>query len=159
MSDRRWGPRETLARIQPVGHLGQAEIDMVSEWMARRYQRAAFPTAFNKRRGSIANKVRTKLGTRAGRDMLGLWIALSTDEELPEGEPYRAHLMATVADDLLVGSKTAVETLLLDIRDKLGECEGIEIVGTPVVALEGEVTISELNRYARLEDWDDLSRG
>lgn len=43
--------------------------------------------------------------------------------------------------------------------DKLAECEGIEIVGTPVVAFEDEVTIAELKRCARLDDWDDLSRG
>lgn len=91
--------------------------------------------------------------------MLGLWIALSTDDELPDSEPYLAHLMATVADDLSVGSRNAVETLLFEIGDKLGECEGIEIADTPGVALESEVTITILNRYARMEDWDDLSRG
>jgi hypothetical protein len=32
-------------------------------------------------------------------------------------------------------------------------------VASPIVAFEGEVTISDLHDYARLDDWDDLSRG
>jgi hypothetical protein len=159
MEDRRWSPRGTLADFQPSGHLNDEDTAIVSEWMARRYQRSAFPTAFNDRRRPIADKVRKKLASNPGRDLLGLWIALGPYDELPDGESYRGHLMATVTDDLANEAFHAVEALLLDIRDKLAECDGIEIVGEPVVAREGDVTITELKRYTRLDDWDDLSRG
>ncbi len=91
--------------------------------------------------------------------MTGLWCALSSDEELEPGESYRIALLATIEDDLPMERREAVEELLESIGEKLDGCDGIEVRGTPVTSLESDVTLANLRRYQRLDDWDDLSRG
>lgn len=159
MRDRRFADRRILSGIEASGALSPDSTALLSEWMARRYERAAFPDAFNDRRRPIARAVRRRLGTPAGSDMLGLWAALSSDEELGEGEAYRIVLMATVHDDLPAARFDAVEELVSFLAEQLGSCDGIEVRGAPLAARESDVTLAVLRRYRRLDDWDDLSRG
>lgn len=158
MRDRRFADRRILSKFEAVGALSPEATALLSEWMARRYERAAFPDSFNERRRPIARTVRKRLGTSAGSDMLGLWAALSSDEELETGDDYRIVLMATVHDDLATQKLDAVDELLAFLAEQLGSCEGIEVRGAPVVARESDVTLAMLRRYQRLDDWDDLSR-
>lgn len=159
MRDRRFSDRRILSGKESVATLSPESTALISEWMARRYERAAFPDAFNDRRRPIARAVRKRLATSAGSDMLGLWVALSSDEELGSGEEYRIALLATVSDDLPSTRLDAVENLLGFVSQQLGSCSGIEVRGDPVVARESDVTLTVLRSYRRLDDWDDLSRG
>lgn len=119
MRDRRFADRRKLSDFDAMGALPPESTALLSEWMARRYERAAFPDAFNECRRPVARAVRSQLRSTAGTDMLGLWIALSSGEELGSGEEYRIALLATVSDDLPSTRLDAVENLLGFVSQQL----------------------------------------
>ena len=83
-------PRELLLQEVPQGQLADKERRLIAEWLAKRYIRAAFPTAFDLR---WRTKMRPwqRLLRRHSEWLQGVYLRLNTLAELPEGAPYRCH--------------------------------------------------------------------
>ena len=71
---------------------------LIAEWLAKRYIRAAFPTAFDQRWRATSRAWQTLL-KKHSEWIQGVYLRLSTLDEFPEGTPYRCHLMLAVAHE------------------------------------------------------------
>ena len=73
------------------------DCEILVRWLAQRYQRVAFPDAFNAMLAS-AEKKRKKLHLSLAPDISGLFVELSPDRDLLCDEQYRVNLLALVPD-------------------------------------------------------------
>ena len=160
----RWPiPRDLLQREVPQGQLADKERRLVAEWLAKRYIRAAFPTAFD-RRWRAKTKTWQRLLRRYSEWLQGVYLRLNTLFELPEDAPYRCHLILAVPLDKRTGAGWPVQRDNLE-REVQGfwdqfkpgiECAGVEPLGTD------EITLADIEPYQRFDsDWvsfdDDTS--
>ena len=160
----RWPiPRDLLQREVPQGQLADKERRLVAEWLAKRYIRAAFPTAFD-RRWRAKTKTWQRLLRRYSEWLQGVYLRLNTLSELPEDAPYRCHLILAVPLDKRTGAGWPVQRDNLE-REVQGfwdqfkpgiECAGVEPLGTD------EITLADIEPYQRFDsDWvsfdDDTS--
>ena len=160
----RWPiPRELLLREGPQGQLADKERRLIAEWLAKRYIRAAFPTAFDLR---WRNKMRPwqRLLRRYSEWLQGVYLRLDTLAELPEDAPYRCHLILAVPFEKRAGEGWPAQRDNLE-REVQGfwdqfkpgiECAGVEPLGTD------EITLADIEPYQRFDaDWvsfdDDTS--
>jgi hypothetical protein len=89
----RWTfPRELLGAEAPARILSDKPRRLIAEWLAKRYIRAAFPTAFD---GRWRAKLRewTSLLEKQSRWVQGVYLRLSTLRELDADTPYKVHLI------------------------------------------------------------------
>ena len=92
----RWAiPRDLLTRGCPAHFLADKEKRLIAEWLAKRYIRAAFPTAFDQRWRSKL-KDWHQLLEKHSEWMQGVYLRLSSLDELAEDAPYRCHLILAV---------------------------------------------------------------
>jgi hypothetical protein len=125
--------------------------------MSRRYARTALPDAFNDRRTAVASEVRRRLDRGSHEHLSGLWVMLHTQDDLPEGQPYRIALRGTTAKGATPPQVAAARALFDEIVELLETCPGIEI-GDDELRSEERFPLSDLDLFVRLDDWDDLSR-
>ena len=139
----------------PVGFLPTAERRLVAEWLAKRYIRSAFPTAFDYRWRGKSNAWR-KLLTKHSSWIQGVYLRLDTLRELPLGTPYRCHLLLAVPHEKRSfldwwDSKDAMERAFTDFWDQFRpgiECESVEVLTTD------RITLADIERYQRCDaDW------
>ena len=152
----RWTiPRALLMRESPVRCLPDKERRLVAEWLAKRYIRAAFPTAFDQRWRS-KQKEWQKLLRKHSEWMQGVYLRLGTLDELPAGAPYKCHLILAVPHDKRgepdwARKRTEIEEEVqafwsLFEPDIL--CAGVEVLGTD------EITLADIEPYQRFDaDW------
>ena len=160
----RWNiPRGLLLQEQPKERLADKERRLVAQWLAKRYIRAAFPTAFDLRwRAKL--KDWQKLLQRNSEWLQGVYLRLDTLAELPERTPYRCHILLAVpaAKRERPGWPAKLHELQLEVQafwDQFGpgiECIGVDPQGTD------EITLADIERYQRFDsDWvsfeDDTS--
>ena len=160
----RWTiPRTLLMRETPAQCLPDKERRLVAEWLAKRYIRAAFPTAFDLRWRS-KQKEWQKLLRKHSEWMQGVYLRLSTLDELPANAPYRCYLIVAVlhskrgeADWARKRTEMQEEVQAFWDRFEPGiECAGVEVLGTD------EITLADIEPYQRFDaDWvsfeDDTS--
>ena len=93
---RRWSvPRELLLEGEPRLTLPYRERRLVAEWLAKRYIRAAFPSAFDERwRGNL--RAWQKLLQRWSEWVQGVYLRLSTLAELGDDDPYHCDVLVAV---------------------------------------------------------------
>ena len=139
----------------PARVLGDKERRLLAEWLAKRYIRAAFPTAFD---GRWRAKLRdwTSLLEKHSRWVQGVYLRLNTLCELEEPTPYKVHLFvaapaaakkeagwATKRDEL----EREVETFWKQFTPGI-ECVGVDVLGTD------QLTLAEIEPYQRFDaDW------
>ena len=160
----RWSiPRGLLLSEAPHGQLADKERRLVAEWLAKRYIRAAFPTAFDLR---WRTKMKTwqRLLRRYSEWLQGVYLRLDTLAELPGSASYRCHFILAVPVDKRTGAEWPAQRDRLE-RDvqafweqfKPGiECAGVEPLGSD------EITLADIEPYQRFDaDWvsfdDDTS--
>lgn len=152
----RWEvPRELLLQEAPADRLSGKDCRLVAEWLAKRYIRAAFPTAFDARwRGE--SKAWWQLLKRYNSLIQGVYLRLNTLGELTASVPYKCDLLLVVPSskrDLpewsAIAAKTEHEFLEFWNRLRPGiECVGIEVRTTD------RMTLDDLERYQRFDaDW------
>ena len=160
----RWPiPRDLLLREVPQGQLADKERRLVAEWLAKRYIRAAFPTAFD-RRWRANTRTWQRLLRRYSEWLQGVYLRLNTLAELPEDAPYRCHLILAVPLDKRTGDgwpaqRDDLEREVQGFWDQFKpgiECAGVEPLGTD------EITLADIEPYQRFDsDWvsfeDDTS--
>jgi len=153
--------RKHLAHCLPsAAHaLHPHTIDLLREWVAKRYTRPAFPDAFNERvrQGKNGRAIR-KLLEGAGHCFQDLYLSCDpSDCELGTGEPYRIMVWPTMGsedhedDDL----RKAATKACVDLEALLQKCAGISVEACSL-RHEGQITLDDL-RYFATWDFDDLS--
>ncbi len=152
----RWTiPRDLLMREAPAQFLPDKERRLVAEWLAKRYIRAAFPTAFDLRWRS-KQKDWQKLLRKHSEWMQGVYLRLSTLDELPANAPYQCHLILAIpsvkrgtAD--WTSRRTEIEEEVQAFWDQFEPgigCAGVEVLGAD------EITLADIEPYQRFDaDW------
>jgi hypothetical protein len=148
-------PRELLGSEGPARHLDRKNARLIAEWLAKRYIRAAFPTAFDTRWRRKMKEWLSILQKHSGW-IQGVYLRLSTLNELEEANPYLCHLLVAVP----VERKKDPEWS--DRREKLEReveafwsqfAPGIQCAGVEVVPTD-RLTLADIQRYQRFDaDW------
>jgi len=152
----RWSlPRELLMNAAPSSVLPDKQRRLIAEWLAKRYIRAAFPTAFDLRwRSKLKNW--TGLLQRKSGWVQGVYLRLNTLTELESTQEYRCHLIVAVPVKMKPEPGWATK------RDEIERefsafwkqfspgiaFDGVEVLGTD------EVTLADIEFYQRFDaDW------
>lgn len=153
--DRWFIPRDLLVQEAPTGCLPDKERRLIAEWLAKRYIRAAFPTAFDQRWRS---KLRDweRLLREHSEWIQGVYLRLSTLGELPEDQPYKCHLILAVPHEKRGGPawpqrreelEQAITAFWNQFKPSI-ECAGVEPLGTD------EIALADIELYQRFDaDW------
>lgn len=152
----RWTiPRTLLMRESPARCLPNKERRLVAEWLAKRYIRAAFPTAFDQRWRS-KQKDWQELLKKHSEWMQGVYLRLNTLDELPMNAPYQCHLILAVpqakrGEEAWPRKRSEIEE---DVQKYWGrfepriQCAGVEVLATD------EITLADIEPYQRFDaDW------
>ena len=140
----------------PDAQLDKQATQLVARWISRRYTRSAFPDTFNRRIDGQRPAMR-KLLRGEGHHISGVYLLLSSEEELYESVEYEICLRATmrVADyedsTLRVNSQGAVDRL----AELFDAVDGVEVVDHELCD-EASMSLDDLRFYLRW-DVDDLS--
>jgi hypothetical protein len=131
---------------------------VLASWLAKRYDRSAFPDAFNRRLPK--NRPLTRALTGGGAFISQLYLGVA-DQELAEDQPYDILLRAvmTVEDFGQPERRTKAENCLQELEGLLGDCAGIEVLEAELVS-EAEVTLDDLRVLKRWDfDWLSVPQG
>lgn len=152
----RWSvPRELLVSEAPRCVLDDKTRRLIAEWLAKRYIRAAFPTAFD---GRWRSKMKEWNGLLESQSqwLQGIYLRLSTQAELADDKPYKVHLIvaapASATKDASWPKKaheleTLVETFWQQFRPGI-ECVEVEVMATSAL------TLAAIETYQRFDaDW------
>jgi hypothetical protein len=144
------GTRDTTIRI------GESDVLMIAKWAARRYHRPSLPTAFMDRIAPIRTKLGKKL-ERDGEDIVNVYAALNTLDELPGAEPYRIILRVVITADVCEDDarEQRANGVVSEIQKLLALCKGISLEDARLVT-ESEITLDEA-RHMNRWDFDYLS--
>lgn len=149
-AERRRVPRKRLAKAEPAGVLPEPHVQMLARWTAARYTRPALPDAFNERRRAARERV-AKAAKRGGVDVSGVYVALNSELELPDDEPYEIFVLGTVPHDVAVDPrrwKTACAAVNEIVEALRGP--GIVVVEADTRS-EANVSLEDIKQFARLE--------
>ena len=152
----RWTiPQDLLLREAPQEQLADKERRLVAEWLAKRYIRAAFPTAFD-RRWHTKRTAWHKLLQRHSEWLQGVYLRLNTLDELPEDAPYLCDFILAVPSARQGGKGWSSQRHDLEREVQVFwdqfkpgiECSGVEPLGTD------EITLAGIELYQRFDsDW------
>jgi hypothetical protein len=148
-------PKECLKDLQPEQDkkLEQQQQRSYVAWLAARYSRPALPTAFNNRikdadpRGKLRKKA--KQGSLC---LTGIYIEITPDAEIGEGESYSVNLMGLLPADFK-GDTTKAEGVINAYAEVM-RTAGMDV--TAVIRKEDEVSVATIKRFKRFY-LDDLS--
>jgi hypothetical protein len=148
-------PRELLASEPPRRMLDDKTRRLIAEWLAKRYIRAAFPTAFDARWRS---KMKDWIGLLEDQSqwLQGIYLRLNTQAELDDDKPYKVHLIvaapaSATRDAAWPKKRPELENLVETFWKQFGP--GIECVGVEVIATDA-LTLADIEKYQRFDaDW------
>lgn len=135
--------------------LGDQNTQLLSEWLAKRYARSAFPDELNRRLRPALEDVKQLF--RKHGDAISELFLTTVDEELSEGEPYGVLVWAVMRDadhrqDLLRAEAQSCMDKLLAL---LSGCEGIDADGG--LRSDADLSLHEIRSAKRWDAWDWLS--
>jgi hypothetical protein len=150
--------RRVLLDAGPDGDypLTPEAIRLIRLWIGKRYNRDAFPDAFETRLRGAGSKIR-RLLTSSGDLLSGIYLQLDSWDELPKEIPYRIGIRATMKVSRYedAPSRRRSSALLDQIAACMAQREGIEVLDHRLES-EVELTIDDLS-YVRRWDFDELS--
>ncbi len=156
--DRHRLDRKMFAQIAPseAHPVNPILCALISEWMSKRYTRAAFPDAFN-RRLSCERKFIRKFFQEHGECFDQILIRCEPGrEELFDDQDYRVAVWLVLDDSQRSGLDTfAVQKSVVEFEQTLNGCRGIELLDCRAVE-ESQVTLAHL-RFFSPWDFDDLT--
>lgn len=155
----RWTIRRELLVKEPPGRLLDDKTRrLIAEWLAKRYIRAAYPTAFDSRwRPNGKLKEWTGLLEKHSASIQGVYLRLSTLDELDNSKQYRCHAIVGVPAKVRKEPDWAAKRDQLE-RDVTAFWEqfsaaGIIFDGVDVLGTD-EITLAVLDLYQRFDaDW------
>jgi hypothetical protein len=142
-------------------HIEAGPLDDLTEWLARRYTRSAFPDEFNRRLAAARSFIKKgkRLFERQGEGVWAIFMRLDTPNELSEDSSYRV-IVRIVTSTRLVSEpseRMRLEDVLLEpFVELLGQVPGIEVVDYDLVDMN-EFSVAEATTMIRFENWDYLS--
>ena len=151
----RWTvPRCLLMRDSPKECLPDKERRLIAEWLAKRYIRTAFPTAFDRRWRSRSKDWR-KLLRKNSEWLQGVYLRLNTLQEYPPGTPYRCHFILAVPYSKRANAEWSQKRSELEgvIEKFWKQFTDIQIDGVDVLCTD-EITLADIEPYQRFDaDW------
>ena len=128
-------------------------LHILTDWIAKRYTRPAFPDAFNERRADATKKIEKAL-KKDGTQITGLFLLISPNEECAPDEDYQVALRVTAAKATLAEKSVELQLARTTkvIADALNACDGIEVVDHALIS-EAAFTLDDLQYFQRW-DWD-----
>jgi hypothetical protein len=152
----RTGRRRLLTQTPKQGYkLRPQDRRVLAQWLAKRYDRAAFPAAFEARWRRVRERL-VRLLRRTGHHVEAIFITVG-DQELPEGEAYSIVIRGVVSAEHAADQQKSerAQECVDGLAALFDECAGIEVLDSQLVP-ESEFTLEDLAR-ARRWDWDWLS--
>jgi hypothetical protein len=148
-------PRDALALEAPRRCLSDQERRLIAEWLAKRYIRAAFPSAFDRRwRHKLSNW--QKLLKKHSAWIQGVYLRLSSLSEQEDHVPYKCHLMLAMPHEKRRETDWSSKRLELERVVQAfwnGFKPGIECVGVEPLGTD-EITLADIEPYQRFDaDW------
>jgi hypothetical protein len=152
----RWPiPRQWLADESPAGQLPDKETRSMAEWLAKRYVRPAFPSVFDERWAS-KRKQWFRLLERESALVQGVYVRVSTMDELLAEQPYRVELIVAVSPNTRTTAswshdrarlETSVDGFWSQFKPGI-ECTQVDVLGMD------EITFELIAGYQRFDaDW------
>ena len=152
----RWTvPRDLLLKQPPAYHLEKKQRRLVAEWLAKRYIRAAFPSAFDSRWRTKQRNWR-KILKRYSEWLQAVYMQISTLDELPERIPYVCDLLLAVPVEKRDAEhwhekRTEIVRDFQNFWDQFKpdiSLRDVDVRGTD------EITLAEIESYQRFDaDW------
>ena len=148
-------PRVRLAEIAPDNTIVMEPnvLRTLTEWVAERYTRTAFPDAFVTRINAVDKDLKKLLKKHSGL-FWRLFVRVEPQTELNEGDDYELSLLCVVPHD--VWDDEAEQKQAREIAEKLNKeltskkCSGIKLVAFDVGS-DDELPLSTLSYY---RTWD-----
>lgn len=136
------------------------DIRMLARWTGKRYDRPAFPTAFNDRLAKVRDKI-GGLMEKKGRDITGVFVAFLEEKEpgeLANDEVYRIHVRVVAPRDAFDNGVREQDLLKVaaELTKLLGNCSGIDLIETVELRSEAEFTLEDW-RSSKLWDYEYVS--
>lgn len=119
-------PRHRLATIDPDPSVVVTDpaVRTLQRWILNRVVRAAFPDAFNDRTQKARSKLESRL-KKGGASLLGLYINLSSWDELPGDQAYAVDFVGLVDEGLDLVHREAIDRLLGEVALAYEKTDGI----------------------------------
>lgn len=150
--------RNTLQTLEPHDScaLNAEATDILSHWLANRFERAAFPDTFNERIRSARSKILDRF-KKQGEHLTAVFLTVNPDTELTSNENYRVNLVGVMrasefADD---PTRIKVSEAIGRVAASLKKCKGIDVLNHEILPETG-VSLEDL-RYLKRWDLDYLS--
>ena len=149
-------PKERFAAAYPANdkRIPRQTAFILADWLAARYSRSAFPTAFNDaiRSADPSQKKIRKIAKRMSPHTAGLYFELFPNRDLRTGEKYRVNVLALIISSA-EPHRGDVERDVNSIKVLL-EGAGMDVYTR--VQSQDEVPVSVVNRMQRMH-LNDLS--
>jgi hypothetical protein len=147
-------PRELLLMEGPARQLARRNARLVAEWLAKRYIRAAFPTAFDLR---WREKMKDWLALlqRNSTWIQGVYLRLSTLDELDAARAYGVHLFVAVPADKKDAAEwpTRRDSIEREVEEFWRQFKSIECAGVEV-RLTSRLSLADIEWHQRFDaDW------
>lgn len=120
------------------------DLKIVTNWLAQRYIREAFPDRFNELLERVRNKQK-KLHARLSPAVSGLYAQLNPDRDLLPEERYSLDLLALVPE-ASEGELTSVTKMIGQLAELIRSA-GIEVFSA--VALESQISYASVRSFRR----------
>ena len=143
------GLRPTTRKVIP-----RAAVSILAEWLAARYSRPAFPTAFNEALTAVdpGGKKLKRIAKRISRHVSGIYVQLHPDRDIRPGERYNVNLLGTILPS--AKDRRDVVTQDIELVQRLMKEAGMEVASA--VQAEDEVSIATKKSFRRIY-LDDIS--
>ena len=143
-------PKERFAALRPADdkRMPMQTVQILADWLAARYSRSAFPTAFNDAIKTVdpADKKIRKIGKRISPHTAGLYFELTPNRDLRQGEKYRVNMLGLIIPSA-EQHRAEVERDIKALKSLL-EDAGMDVTG--VVRNQAEVSVSVISRMQRM---------
>jgi hypothetical protein len=150
--------RKLLADVEPddARRLDDDDRTTLPRWLTKRYDRAAFPDAFNNRVKTASSKIKRRLKT-GGVHITGIWIGLQTERELPDDQEYDLQLWCVMKTEDYdeKDRRLKAQECAQDVAALVNGCQGLTVIHD-TLAPEFEMTMENMRVLDRW-DYDDLT--
>lgn len=133
-------------RPDPDRVLEKPQLQSYIAWLSARYSRPALPTEFNRRMSDADPKGRLrKIAKRCNEHLMGLYVEITPDTEVQEGEAYNVNLLGLLPSGF-DGDRTQIDTAVKNYACILRNA-GMEVMHK--IQTEDEISMATIKRFKR----------